>query len=401
MKVYDRIQVLWVEDDSKVIDTYPEKAEIFGLELKPFSCWDDAKVALKNDYDRWSAIILDAKCKHHRNSADNAIKFLSEALADIKGLSKEKGRVIPWYVLTGGDEKEISDLINDDRQKWDKEWTKTYYSKNGDDVELYNRIKDQVQQSPRIQVLEKYHNVFRQLSLLNEKICEHIYTILETMHYPHLHQEFIPSLYYNPMRTALEYVYRDAREVGIIPDEFFSKGKVNLNQCFMFLIGNNADHIGYRYGELGERIVPQHIQDMMSLIINLGNSSSHSIEDHETELSNEEMQKYDDYIEKNGGNSKLLIFSIALQFCEIVQWMKKYIERHSNKEQNRQKFVKIGKIECDEKGFYHAGEYSLIPPKKISNPEGKKILILKYSENTNNKTNNIYPLFAEKYQIIE
>ena len=46
MQAYDFIQVLWVEDDPKVTETYPLKAESFDLELVPFPCWDDAKTAL-------------------------------------------------------------------------------------------------------------------------------------------------------------------------------------------------------------------------------------------------------------------------------------------------------------------------------------------------------------------
>ena len=123
MKAYDLIQVLWVEDDPKVTETYPLKAEILGLELLSYPCWDDAKVALETEYDRWSAIILDAKCKQHRDSADNAVRFLAEALKDISVLSEKNGHVIPWYVLTGGDESEVSDSINDERMQWDKDWT--------------------------------------------------------------------------------------------------------------------------------------------------------------------------------------------------------------------------------------------------------------------------------------
>ena len=62
MKDYDLdlIQVLWVEDDPMVIENYPLKAENFGLQLVDFPCWDAAQAALENDFDRWSAIILDA-----------------------------------------------------------------------------------------------------------------------------------------------------------------------------------------------------------------------------------------------------------------------------------------------------------------------------------------------------
>ena len=44
----DLIQVLWVEDDQKLTESLPMEAEDeeYGLQLVPFSCWDDAKEAL-------------------------------------------------------------------------------------------------------------------------------------------------------------------------------------------------------------------------------------------------------------------------------------------------------------------------------------------------------------------
>lgn len=76
------VQVLWVEDDPELIQPFrlPMDAANYGLQLVSYPCWDDAKVALENEFDRWSAIILDAKCKYHRDSKDNAVKFLGEAL---------------------------------------------------------------------------------------------------------------------------------------------------------------------------------------------------------------------------------------------------------------------------------------------------------------------------------
>lgn len=51
------IQVLWVEDDSDNIQFYPIEASGYGLELVPFSCWEEAEKALISDFKRWSAII--------------------------------------------------------------------------------------------------------------------------------------------------------------------------------------------------------------------------------------------------------------------------------------------------------------------------------------------------------
>lgn len=418
MEDYDLIQVLWVEDDPKVTETYPIKAESFGLELVSFPCWDDAKVALETEYDRWAAIILDAKCKFHRDSADSAIVFLREALKDIAAISKDKRRVIPWYVLTGGAESEVSDSINDDRLQWDADWTelnhKKYYSKNVDNESLYERIKSHARKSTRIQIQELYRETFNSLSSLGKEVCDDISVILEAMHFPEAHPNFTPRLFYNPMRKALEGVFRLAGKADIIPNDFFAGGIVNLNQCFMFMIGRDAEKLGYRYGAYGEKIAPRHIQDIMSLIINLGNSNSHSSESsHLTELNEEEIEEYDNHIIALGGNSRLLIFSIALQLCEVTQWMNHYIKKHLDKEKNRQKWVKIevkiedrkekgndvldseliGALE-EHEGIFHMGtKFSVLLKRKEW--LGKTIKVLNYVANTNPKTNK-YPYFIRE-----
>lgn len=415
MDTNDLIKVLWVEDDPDVTSTYPLEAENYDLELVPISCWDDAKVELENKFNKWSAIILDAKCKYHRDSKDNAIVFLREALDDISTICEKKGRIIPWYVLTGGDESEVSDSINDKRLKWDKDWTdkekKKYYSKDLDRDALYDRILSHYQKSYRLQIIEMYQNTAEQLLQLNKDVYEDILTILETMHFPKSHPDFSPRLFYNPIRKALEYVYRSFGNVGIIPEEFFSKGNVNLNQCFMFLIGRDAEKIGYRYGNVGERIAPCHIHDMMSLIINLGNSNSHSTDySHSTELSEDELQNYDNHINTTGVNSRFLIFSIALQFCEILQWMNHYIKEHPDNNENLRKCVKIEKFNDDElegvvevQKIYHIGrKFGVNPGFVLKNGWiGKKVKIIKYGSNTDENLQKLYPYFASNVQLVE
>ena len=423
MDANDLIKVLWVEDDPDVTSTYPLEAENYDLELVPIGCWDDARVELENKFNQWSAIILDARCRYHRDSDDNAIVFLREALDDISTICEKKGRIIPWYVLTGGDESEVSDSINDKRLKWDKDWTdmekKKYYSKDLDRDALYDRIRSHNQKSFRLQIFEMYKNAAELLLQLNKDVYEDVLTILETMHFPKSHPDFTPRLFYNPMRKALEYVYRYLGKAGIIPEEFFSRGNVNLNQCFMFLIGRDAEKLGYRYGTAGERIAPRHIHDMMSLIINLGNSNSHSTElSHLTELSEHEIQKYDNQIKSSGVNSRFLIFSMALQFCEIVQWMNNYIKEHSNKDENLAMCVKlesadvinadiepndlIGVIEVDNKLFHVGNKFGVNPGYVTKNRlVGKKVKIIKYDVNTDEKAKEHYPYYASIIQPIE
>ena len=368
MENHSFIQVLWVEDDPEVLESYPDEACQDGLELVSRHCWDDAKAALESEFNRWSAIILDAKCKYHRDSADNAVEFLREALDDISTICEKKGRIIPWYVLTAGSETEVSDSINDKRLKWDSDWTekehKKFYYKGTDREELYKRIKAHAQKSIRFQIQEMYRETYNQLSNFNADVCEDILTIIEAIHFPNSHQDFNPKYFYNPLRKALEQIFRSLGKVNIIPDTFFSNGRVNFNQCFMFLIGNEAVILGYKHEE--GRIIPKHIQNMMSLIMDLGNSNSHS----SIELSEEEIQNYDNQIKTTGGNSRLLVFSIALQFCEILQWMNEYLKNHPDKEENRKKWVKLDKTE--QEGVDSSGTNVKAPPLQSKELENGK-----------------------------
>ena len=118
--LYDKtfIQVLWVEDNVSIHDSFTLRAENFNIQLVPVECWEEAEPLLENDYQRWQAIILDAKCKYKKTDKDDPKKFLSHALDRIKDMSYRKGHTIPWYVLSGQAEDDIRDLIPPSRLDW-------------------------------------------------------------------------------------------------------------------------------------------------------------------------------------------------------------------------------------------------------------------------------------------
>lgn len=339
MKHYDLIQVLWVEDDPVVTETFPLKAENFDLELVPYCCWDDAKVALEGDYDRWSAIILDAKCKHHRNSADNAVKFLSEALSDITELAATKGRTIPWYVLTGGDTSEVSDSINEKRLKWDKDWTdssnKNYYSKNTDTEILYKRIKYHVQESPRLQIQKMYRNVFD--SIEECKIDDEAYNALEDLLVPiHFPGEIDANDYndkFKKARVVLEYVFRSMVENGMLP-EWGKNMNTRWSSCL--LAGKSAtkyvkDGEDIVVVESKEAILPAALNDILRAMVNILPADVHS------KSGDANAVNIPDYIKCVDGSTYLLN-SFALQLCDLILWYRNYLQGHSDKEQNKSKW---------------------------------------------------------------
>ncbi len=339
MKNYELMQVLWVEDDKSIIETYIERAEDFGLQLIPYCCWDDAKEVLESDYDRWSAIILDAKCKHHRDSADNAVRFLSEALSDISELAANKGRTIPWYVLTGGDTGEVSDSINDKRLKWDKDWTdstnKKYYSKSMDTEMLYNRIKYHAQESPRLQIQKMYRNVFEAIEEC--KIDDEAYNALEDLLVPiHFQGEINASDYndkFKKARIVLEYVFRSMIENGMLPDW---GNNMNTRWSSCILAGKQAvkyvkDGDDIIVVESKEAVLPAALNHVVRAMVNILPADVHS------KSGDPNAVNIPDYIKSVDGSTYLLN-SFALQLCDLILWYRNFLQDHSDKEQNASKW---------------------------------------------------------------
>lgn len=332
MKYYDLIQVLWVEDDKKVINTYPAKAKnFFGLQLVHFPCWDDAEKALEEEYDRWSAIILDAKCKHHRDSADNAVRFLGEALKSISNKAVEKRRVIPWYVLTGGDESEVSDSINEDRLKWDRDWTeskhKNFYSKATDRDELYRRIRYHANISPRLQIHKMYHNVFEAIEEcgIDDACYNAIEDLLMPVHFP----DEIDAVDYNDKfqkaRDVLEYTFRSMSSYGILPD--WGK-QVNLSASSHLIAGIDFTN---KKGELIVKskasIIPEELAGVMKVMVRVIPPFCHSDSGKHGGIRKKEYMKHVD-------NSTFLLKSFTLQFCDIILWYRNYLQSHKDKTEN-------------------------------------------------------------------
>ena len=343
MKTYDLIQVLWVEDDPMVTESYPLKAESEGLELVPYSCWDDAKKALEEDFDRWSAIILDAKCKQHRDSADNAIKFLGEALKDISKLSEKKGRILPWYILTGGDESFISDSINDDRDAWDADWTKAshkkYYSKNTDTGMLYKRIRANSRKSDRLNVQDMYRNVFQAMERcgISDDACNALEDLLIPIHFPNSIDNKDYNDKFKKVRIVLEYLFRNMTKKGLLPD-FGARCNLQWSSCL--LAGKPARKNGDDIVKSNAAVFPTLISGIVKGMVNNVSTDVHSYEDDKETFYGENIPEYLKIVRTTN-----LLKSYALQLCDIMLWYDWYLKRHNDEEINALNWVVLKKEE--------------------------------------------------------
>lgn len=393
--------VIWIDDEwdtrgTSFIQTCKLRHQIY---ITPYKTRKEGIAALERNLKYWDAVILDAKAY---NNSENEVADLDGMYAARERLIElRQQRHIPCFVLTGQ-----PGLMDD--KSFEKAVGKFYNKKNREDVnKLISDLKEEVSRSNRFQIKSIYYDAVEQLRDISIEASEDVIDILEAMHHPEL--PFTPKLHFNPLRQALECVFRTANKVSVIPDLFFVDDKVNINQCFMYLIGNEAKIVGVK---CSERIAPYHIQNMMSLIVNLGNTNSHS------KLSESEIQIAEDKITKDGMSSKYLVFSMALQLCEIAFWMNRYIAEHPNKKDNLKKCIPLDRDEKVEKrdvlddsevvglleeheGICHVGtEFSVL----LKHKEwlGKKVRIINYVDNTNSKTKQ-YPYFVREqdFELIE
>ena len=389
-----KYEVIWIDDEWEKMDAFKEECEVIHqIYLHPFSTQKAGMDEFDKNPKKWDAIILDAKLEKD----GVGVTGLREAVTHINQVSLS--HKIPYFISTGQ-----PDLMGN--ETFEQAFGK-YYIKERDDQKLIEDIKVAAGKSSRFQTKTIYLDAIEQLESFDTWCCEKILDILGAMHFPE--KNIDPLLYYNPLRQTLEYIFRKANKAGIIPDEFIGKEKddVNLNQCVQFLSGGNADWIGIRFGGAKESVVPVHIKNMMFQVLNLGNINSHS-----RTLDDDEQKRLGEYFKENVCNTRYLIYSLALQLCEIAVFMGKYIDAHKDSSENNKQFKTFGTIEpiegndsiCVIKSKRPGRESCICISAKYASGKnliGKKVVVLEESNNTNPSTKEAYPYFAAKIQSLE
>lgn len=408
MEQKEEYNVIWIDDEWDTIGNafmlICEKRH--KIHIKAFKTRREGMEALEQNLKFWDAVILDAKA--FNNSSSNEVASVDGLFAARDRLLElRQRRYVPFFIFT-----RQPDLFKD--EMFEKAVGKFYKKDAEGQTALIAAIKDEVRKSPRHQLRVQYHSALDRLYSIDIESGENILNIIEAMHNFQDHTDFEPVDHYTKLRIVLEWNYKEAIKHGIIPDACIEDGIVNLNQCCCYLSGMNCDHVHIRYGDESkkEHIVPKHIKDMMFLILNLGNIKSHS-----ARLPKSDIDRLERYLRDEVNNSLYLIFSLAMQICEITMWLGRYIDEHPNKDENLKKCTKIevqdqndkennielcGVIEMH-KGVYHIGSKICLNPEFVKHKGwlGKKVKIIKYNENNNDKTKELYPYFASNIQLIE
>lgn len=341
------IQVLWVEDDPQITKTYPLEAVQYGIQLVPFSCWEDAEKALEADFKRWSAIILDAKCKYKRDSHDNAAVFLTQAIHAIDMICALHHRILPWYVLSGGSEEELNDLIIDSREEWDGDWkNKKYYSKATDREILFHRIPYHARLSPEMQIrLVLYPDVFK--AIRNTQLDTNVEVYMEELLLPiharsHTRKEYNDNM--TKVRKCLELIFQSMAQYGILPNKYKDgrfvmhdllcdkRGGINNTWCSLILSGKEIK-LGDKVSITSNNILPNVLKDSFQRLIEISAAYEHA----ENKSVSDEQKANSRHTEEflnSIGNAPYLLRGLTMELCNIILWYDSYLSKHNDKEIN-------------------------------------------------------------------
>ena len=371
--LYDKtfIQVLWVEDNVSIHDSFTLRAENFNIQLVPVECWEEAEPLLENDYQRWQAIILDAKCKYKKTDKDDPKTFLSHALDRIKDMSYRKGHTIPWYVLSGQAEDDIRDLIPPSRLDWDADWDSTvnrpYYDKsksiawggkdeNGNDKTLeeykvlFHRIRAHVLNSNVALSLrvDLYPEVFKAIDDLKlpGEVEQYIVDLLGPIHFKGTKDNDYNHRY-SDVRKLLEHIFRDMIERGILPTAYRGskkKKEINLSWSCEYLGKENKDfaegnssYPGIEHYDKKKQLkirrnigplLPIQLADMLKITVFQCGGAVHTSE------SEAEIQLNLDKYLPHVNQSPCMLRAISLAMADFIVWYRNYAQSHNDAERN-------------------------------------------------------------------
>ena len=407
-------KVLWVDDDESIVASTQQIADDYDIELVHFTNWEDAEPNFRANFQEYSAIILDANCKIKRDDVEQG-EFIPVVKDIISRICGEKRKFIPSYIFSAGTMEGFSYMIKGPQYQhsfYEEEYGRLLYYKDAPDdsdqasTKMFENIKRIAKDKSLNTVMYRHRDVFGCIGkdrYIDSKARRLMLKMLSALYYP---EENIYFEYEgNPLRKVMEYVFRAANKVGLLPKECIEKDdQINLLESNRYMSGMNTKHSHIRYGEEGkDTIFPEYLGHITKAIIEFGSIDSHTNETSPYTIDDKDLTLTD--------NEKELFFSYVLQLCHIIKFFAKFVEQHSDVEENKSmkrvlnaNYVSPsdydgyeGIIERDSDGNCYCGK-CLLSYKYASDKVGKLVKLCQVKENEKS-TKSLYPLWAQ-FQII-
>lgn len=338
-----RYKVLWVDDLTETQDAifatgFESVADEKGIDLAPFTNWEEAELELRKNFKSYSAIILDANCKYCKNDSKTDEFFIPSVVSSLARMFGEKRQTIPWYILSAGTMSKFDDVVRiaqRDHAAHQEEWGNMVYLKDAidnsqDSVDaMFTNIR-KVSKSQNANIIAfNFQDVFKYLGD-GKLICKEARAIMMDMlcafYFPADNWQF--KYEGNPLRKVMEYIFRAAYNYGLLPLECFERdNQLNLLESNRYMSGLETKHSGLRYGNEGDTIFPKYIGNITLQILNFTNADSHTNEEHPYTIDDKNLEISED--------EKELYFSYVLQLCHVIKFFGAFVDSHPDKEANK------------------------------------------------------------------
>ncbi len=338
------IKTLWVDDDLSIVESHQITAEDYDINLCHFDNWQEGQEELQNNFNDYSAIILDAHCVLNRGEATDE-SFLYVVGTKLSGIFEKKNSQIPWFIYSAGHEKitNFNQVARSVSKTREESWGQGIYQKTirGDFEKLLAKIVELAPQNENFKIKYQYQKLFEVLDcpdFIDPEVktimldnLKHIYYGTEELDYEN---EF------NKPRKVLECIFKAIHKKGLLPDECVKNGEngVNLNYSCRYINGLNfisttKRNKEIRFGVEGEYILPPILGNcLFNQVLALCNAYSHTEKD--------KTPKFPKSIIKS------LWESCILTLCAVIEYLGDYCKEHDDDEINR---LKISEIELTSK----------------------------------------------------
>lgn len=390
-----RYRVLWIDDDPS--EEFVNEAFEYDLDIEVKTCHNDGIMALKNKYNKFDAIILDANCKITNDVSEKpSLAALTESIHEVHSFCT-LGTLIPWFVYTGGGYEGFDDLAGriPSKREWDD---RKYYNKPIDRYLLFKKLKLSVEQANSKgwkiwNIYRSVFEVFENKNPYNALDAKEKSTLLELLMAIDLPEESTKPRHLNELRKLVAgAIMKSLTNMGVIPSSI-----IELNGKSRHL----ADH---RFKEA----IPIHVQRSFYSIVSICQDGSHT----EKEAEEGKIPAQIDKLVRDG-EAPYLLRSLVFELLNILIWLNGFMNSYKDREKNLIDFkindiqkteganaklslhdsdIITDFIEKDKEGNYHCRNMVLTYKHFGENSYqiGDKIRITKIANNTNEKTMHLY-----------
>lgn len=272
------IKILFSDDNERLFEDFKDRAFKMGIDLHCVTNWEDAQVALDQNWDKYDGLILDGKGKLDEAAGGNDAKHLSRSLGWLNQ-QYAKGQFMPTivysaYIGTGaGSLEEHIDAA--------QPFLLGLYNKDVDVEIILDKIATNSANLPAYRLKYQYQDIFKLFDdkRLPKNMAQTMLDVLSG-----LSQASQDKTDYNRIRDLIEAMLKMANSIdgAFVPDKLLNpaqNGRPNLGLSEIYFSGRDILDFSTKaivIAKTSSPIMKDHVSKIYGAILNSCHIFSHN-----------------------------------------------------------------------------------------------------------------------------